>query len=40
MRYAVVVTIDAGDVEQDLWIEAAVAAGIEIEVEQAVQVET
>lgn len=40
MRYAVVVTIDAGDVEQDLWIEAAVAAGVEIEVEQAVQVET
>lgn len=31
MRYALVVTIDAGDVEQDLWVEAAVAAGIEIE---------
>jgi len=31
MRYALAVTIDAGDVEQDLWAEAAVAAGIEIE---------
>lgn len=31
MRYALVVTIDAGDVENDLWVETAVAAGIEIE---------
>lgn len=31
MRYALVVTIDAGDVEQDLWVETAIAAGIEIE---------
>jgi len=31
MRYALVVTIDAGDVEQDLWAEAAIAAGVEIE---------
>jgi hypothetical protein len=31
MRYALVVTIDAGDVEQDLWAEAAIAAGAEIE---------
>lgn len=33
MRYALVVTIDAGDVEQDLWVETAVAAGVEIEQE-------
>lgn len=31
MRYALVVTIDAGDVEQDLWVETAIAAGIAIE---------
>lgn len=31
MRYALVVTIDAGDVEQDLWVETAIAAGVEIE---------
>lgn len=30
MRYALVITIDAGDVEQDLWIETAIAAGIDI----------
>ena len=30
MRYSLVVTIDAGDVEQDLWVETAIAAGIEI----------
>jgi hypothetical protein len=31
MRYALVVTIDAGDVEQDLWVETSIAAGIDIE---------
>lgn len=31
MRYALILTIDAGDVEQDLWVETAIAAGIEIE---------
>lgn len=36
MRYALILTIDAGDVEQDLWVETAVSAGIEIE--QAVEV--
>lgn len=36
MRYAPILTIDAGDVEQDLWFETAVSAGIEIE--QAVEV--
>lgn len=33
MRYSLIVTIDAGDVEQDLWIETAIAAGIEVEQE-------
>lgn len=37
LRYALAVTIDAGDVEQDLWVEAAIAAGVEVPVE--VQVE-
>ena len=37
MRYALVVTIDAGDVEQDLWVETAIAAGIELPVD--VQIE-
>ncbi|MGN6820466.1 MAG: S8 family peptidase [Sphingomonas sp.] len=37
MRYALVVTIDAGDVEQDLWVESAIAAGIEVE--QTVEVD-
>lgn len=31
MRYALVVTIDAGDVEQDLWVETAIAAGIQVQ---------
>ncbi|MBS1087321.1 S8 family peptidase [Gluconobacter sphaericus] len=31
MRYALIITIDAGDVEQDLWVETAITAGIEIE---------
>jgi hypothetical protein len=31
MRYALILTIDAGDVEQDLWIETAIAAGVEVE---------
>jgi hypothetical protein len=31
MRYALILTIDAGDVEQDLWVETAIAAGIEIQ---------
>ena len=31
MRYALVITIDAGDVEQDLWVETAIAAGVEVE---------
>jgi hypothetical protein len=39
MRYAIIVTIDAGDVEQDLWVEAAVAAGIPIAVEQTIDVQ-
>lgn len=30
MRYSLVITIDAGDVEQDLWIETAISAGIEV----------
>lgn len=31
MRYALILTIDAGDVEQDLWVETAIAAGVEVE---------
>jgi hypothetical protein len=31
MRYALILTIDAGDVEQDLWVETAIAAGVEAE---------
>src|SRR3546814_17974849 len=31
MRYALILTIDAGDVEQDMWVETAIAAGVEIE---------
>ena len=38
MRYALVVTIDAGDVEQDLWVESAIAAGVEIPIEVQVDV--
>ena len=38
MRYALVVTIDAGDVEQDLWVEAAIAANIEVPTEVQVEV--
>jgi hypothetical protein len=33
MRYALVLTIDAGDVEHDLWIETAISAGIEVAAE-------
>jgi hypothetical protein len=39
VRYALVITIDAGDVEQDLWIETAIAAGVEIQVEQEVSID-
>lgn len=39
VRYALVVTIDAGDVEQDLWVEAAIAAGVEVPVEQEIEIE-
>lgn len=39
MRYALVITIDAGDVEQDLWVEAAIAAGVEVPVEQEIDVD-
>lgn len=40
MRYALVVTIDAGDVEQDLWIETAIAAGVEIDTAVEIEIET
>lgn len=36
MRYALILTIDAGDVEQDLWVETAIAAGIVVE--QAIEI--
>lgn len=36
MRYALIITIDAGDVEQDLWVETAIAAGVEIDTEIAI----
>lgn len=40
VRYALVVTIDAGDVENDLWIETAVAAGIAVPTHVDIDVET
>lgn len=39
VRYALVVTIDAGDVEQDLWVETAIAAGVDISIEQEIAVD-
>jgi hypothetical protein len=38
MRYALVVTIDAGDVELDIWVEAAIAAGVEIPAEVEIDI--
>lgn len=37
MRYALIITIDAGDVEQDLWVETAIAAGVETAVDVSVE---